>query len=125
MVFVDTNIIIRWLLGDHPELSAQAEKIVKKAGEGGLVITDVVVAEIVYVLRGAGYDRHQTTEALLMLERTPAFHYESPELVLDVVRIMGERALDFADCYLLVRARRERTGLETFDKALLKLYKSK
>ncbi len=122
MAFVDTNIILRWLLGDHAELSSKAEKLVDSSELASLLITDVVVAEIVYVLRAKGRDRNQTSEALNLLARTPAFKYENKELAMDIIGLLTEIKLDFADCYLLARSRREKLNLETFDKPLQKAY---
>jgi|SRR5579884_1072329 len=123
MVLVDTNIILRWLLGDHKELSAKAEKIVNTAKPASLVITEIVVAEIVYVLRGTGRDRRQTSEALLLLGRTAAFKFENSELITEMIELLVQTRLDFADCYLLTRAAREKVELATFDKKLLELVK--
>jgi predicted nucleic acid-binding protein len=125
MAFVDTNIVLRWLLGDHKTLSARAEQIVLGAKPGSLVVTDIVVAEIVYVLRATGRDRRQTAEALLLIARVEAFGFEHEELVGEIIRLLTGTSLDFADCYLLARARREKTGLETFDEQLAKLYRAK
>lgn len=122
MAFVDTNILLRWLLGDHPTLSHKAESLVDKAKPGSLVVTDIIVAEVVYVLRGTGRDRQQTSEALSLISRTPAFKYENEELVNEVTALITSTKLDFADCYLLARAQREQTGLETFDEALRKKF---
>lgn len=122
MAFVDTNIVLRWLLGDHQELSAKAERLVEKGKPGSLVVTDIVVAEIVYVLRGTGRDRQQTAEALSLIGRTLAFKYENDELTAEIINLLTTTNLDFADCYLLVRAKREKMGLETFDEALRKKY---
>lgn len=122
MAFVDTNVLLRWLLGDHKELSARAELLVQKAKPGSLLITDVIVAEVVYILRATGRDRQQTSEALSLLSRTAAFKYENEELVLDITGLLTSTNLDFADCYLLARAKREKVGLETFDKPLHKKY---
>ncbi len=120
MKLVDTNIILRWLLGDHEILSQKAEKIVQQAEPSSLLVTDVIVAEIVYVLRSTGRDRSQTNEALRLIARTEAFKYESEELVIRVANLLKDTNLDFADCYLLARARKEKLGLETFDKSLKK-----
>ena len=120
MMFVDTNVLLRWLLGDHQELSKKAEAIVGKAAPGSLSVTYIVAAEVVYVLRGTGRDRQQTAEALLLLGRTEAFVYEHSELMADIIRLFVDTRLDFADCYLLARARREKLGLETFDRLLSK-----
>ena len=121
MAFVDTNILLRWLLGDHKELSPKAEEIINTAKPGSLIITDIVVAEIVYVLRSTGRDRAQIAEALLLIGRTKALKYENNDLVMGIVEIMSQVSLDFADYYLLTRASRENTELATFDNKVLKL----
>lgn len=122
MVFVDTNVLLRWLLGDHQELSAKAEELVQRAKPGSLIVTDIIVAEIVYVLRSTGRDRQQTGEALLLIGRTPVFKYENDELMTEIIDLLIGTSLDFADCYLLARAKREKVSLETFDEALHKKY---
>ena len=123
MRLVDTNIILRWLLGDHQELSQTAEQLVDRAKNASLLVTDVVVAEIVYVLRATGRDRQQVSEALLLIGRMEAFKYENEELIMKVIGLLTDTNLDFADCYLLAKARQEKLGLETFDKPLEKLYR--
>ena len=122
MVLVDANILLRWLLGDHKELSPKAEKIVQEAKSSSLLVTDIIVAEIVYVLRGTGRDRQQTSEALLLIGRTEAFKYENEELLAEIIRLITTTRLDFADCYLLARSHREKLALETFDGPLNKPY---
>jgi predicted nucleic acid-binding protein len=124
MTFIDTNILLRWLLGDHTELSPKAEKLVQLAKPATLLITDLVAAEVVYVLRSTGRDRDQTSEALLLLGRTTAFRYENDDLMMEIIKLLGETGLDFADCYLLARTRREKLNLETFDDQLRKLHRS-
>ncbi len=110
-------------MGDHKELSANAEKLIQDAKPAILLETDIIVAEIVvYVLRGSGRDRQQTIEALLLIGRTSALKYENDELVMNIIRLLTELKLDFADCYLLARARREKVGLETFDQPLREAY---
>lgn len=122
MTLIDTNILLRWLLGDDKELSSKAEKIVQEAESSSLLITDIIVAEVVYVLRSTGRDRQQTSEALLLIGRTEAFRYENDELLTEIIKLISATKLDFADCYLLARSRREKLELETFDGLLNKLY---
>lgn len=125
MAFVDTNILLRWLLGDHKELTHKAENIVNSAKPGSLIVTDIVVAEVVYVLRSTGRDRHQTVEALMLVGRTPAYKYENSDLIAEIISLVSETSLDFADCYLLSRANRESIELATFDNRLLKIARRK
>ena len=122
MTLIDTNILLRWLLGDHKELSRRAERLIQQAPPASLLVTDIIVGEIVYVLPSTGRDRQQTCEALWLLGRTAAFKYENDELIMEITSLLTETSLDFADCYLLARARREKLGLETFDNALKKLH---
>ena len=122
MAFVDTNIVLRWILGDDKLLTPKAEKLVDAAKPGSLIITDVVVAEVVYVLRGTGRDRMQTVEALEFLMRTPSFTYENEELTQDIMGLLGSTKLDYADCYLVARALRSGAGLATFDVAMRKKF---
>lgn len=121
-MFVDTNILLRWLLGDHKELSTKAEALVQGATPASLLVTDITVAEVVYVLRGTGRDRQQAAEALLLIGRTAAFKYEHDELITEIVSPLTTTSLDFADCYLLARAKRENMGLEMFDAPLYRKY---
>ena len=118
MTLVDTNVLLRWLLNDHPKLTASASSIVELAPAGSLLLTDIVVSEIVHVLRGKGYSYIQITEALLLLNRTPSIKFENEELILTIIGLLDSLKLDFADCYLLVRSRREHLQLATFDKKL-------
>ncbi|MDQ6615006.1 MAG: PIN domain-containing protein [Actinomycetota bacterium] len=46
--FVDTNILIRHLTGDPPEMAARATAYVE--AENALLLTDLIAAETVYVL---------------------------------------------------------------------------
>jgi predicted nucleic acid-binding protein len=46
--FVDTNILVRHLTGDPPELAERATRFLAEAQQ--LLLADLVVAEMVYVL---------------------------------------------------------------------------
>ena len=48
MIYLDTNIVLRYLLDDHIKLSVKARQIIDS--ETNLFICDGVCAEIVYVL---------------------------------------------------------------------------
>lgn len=122
MAFVDTNILLRWLLNDHIALSLKARQLIDSAKPNSLVITDMIAAEVVYVLGSTGRSRSVIADALVLLAGTPAFRYANPEIMHEIVGLLVKTKLDFADCYLAARARRENMELKTFDKALLKQY---
>ena len=45
---IDANVILRYLLEDHPQLSPEAKKVI----ESGTYTLPEVLAEVVYVLKG-------------------------------------------------------------------------
>ena len=50
MIAVDTNILLRHLLGDDPIQAAKADKLIN--GKETVLITDVVLAETIWTLKG-------------------------------------------------------------------------
>lgn len=124
MTFIDTNIVLRWLLEDHPELSRQAKGIIDRAelNDEELYITDVVLSEIFYVLRGQGYNNSQVAEYLWGLVEQPTFIYDQEARLKLLFEIIGGTKLDFADCYLISRAIYSRRPLKTFDRAMNRVY---
>lgn len=50
--FLDTNVILRHLLADHPTLSPAAREILRQVEDGELEVwtSDLAIAEIVFVL---------------------------------------------------------------------------
>lgn len=45
---IDANVILRYLLGDHPQMSEEARRII----EDGAFTLPEIIAEVVYVLKG-------------------------------------------------------------------------
>lgn len=122
MTLVDTNIPLRWLFNDHPTLSREAGEIVAHAEPGELLVSDVVVGEIIYIIRAKDRSRSKVIDALLLMQRTAAFRFENDELMTAMMRVYATTNLDFVDCYLLARSRREKVGLQTFDNQLQKMW---
>ena len=122
--FVDTNVILRWLLNDHPEMSRQAWELIKKGEtrEDELYITDVVLGELFYVLRSKQHDNTEIAEIFNDLLERPAFIFDQESRLSLLFDIIGGTKLDFADCYLISRAIFSKQPLKTFDKAMQKAY---
>ena len=61
MPIIDANTILRYLLGDHPEMSPKAKEMVL----AGVQTTAEVLAEVVYVLKGVYHaERHDIAETI-------------------------------------------------------------
>ena len=116
--FVDTNILVRHLTGDPPELAARATRHL--AGADGLLLPDLILAEVAYVLESF-YEtpRAQVATTLRAVLAFPAIRVIDADLLQRTVEIYEVHRLDFADAYLVASA--ERTGIgviASFDKAI-------
>ena len=106
--FVDTNVLIRHLTGDPPDQAARATAYLEQAD--GLLLPDLVVAEVVYVLRSYyDYDRLKTVELVQSLLLWQSIEVEHSRLLLRTLSIYAQHRLDFADAYLIASA--EVTGV--------------
>lgn len=116
MVAVDTNVIVRLLIGDEPRQSARSRAIF---ATGSVRIAKTVMLETAWVLAHA-YDKDRATvaKALRAVAGLPRVEIEDARtvaLALDWV----DRGLDFADA-LHVASRGEARGFLTFDRTLVR-----
>jgi predicted nucleic acid-binding protein len=116
--FLDTNILVRHVTGDPPELAARATRFFATAED--LLLPDLIVAEVAYVLESF-YDtpRSHVAEILRSVLAFPAIQVVDAELLHRAIEVYDLDRLDFADAYLVASA--ERTGVAaivSFDRAI-------
>ena len=115
--FVDTNILVRHLTGDPPAMARRATAYL--AAESELLLTDLVVAETVYVLESF-YEapRLQVAEAIPLLA-FDAIVTVDPALVLRAVEVYETARIDFAEAYLVACAESTGVGaIASFDRSI-------
>ena len=116
--FVDTNILVRHLIGDPPEMAARATAYLSSASE--LLLTDLVVAETIYVLEPFyKTPRQQIAEAMRSLIAFGSIIAVDPALLLRAIEVYEIDRLDFAEAYLVASA--ETTGVNrvaSFDRSI-------
>jgi predicted nucleic acid-binding protein len=120
--FVDTNVLVRHLTGDPPDMAARATSYLEAETE--LLVTDVVVAETVYVLESF-YEtpREQIGEAVRSLLGFHSVVCVDPPVLLRAVEVYEVDRVDFAEAYLVACA--ESTGvakIASFDRSLDRLH---
>lgn len=116
MIAIDTNVVVRYLAGDHAEQSGRARLIV----DGHSVFVPVtVILETEWVLRSAyGYSRSDVVRALRAFGGLPTVTVEDDQLVA-VALDLSETGMDFADALHFCRSR-HCEGFVTFDQRLVK-----
>lgn len=105
--YVDTNILIRVLIGDAP-LQADAARHLLAAAERGdvrLILTPVTLAEVVWVLSSFyRVSRAQIAASLGALIGAEGLEVDNPDIALASLMLYLEGQLDFVDAYLAAQA---------------------
>ena len=134
MIAVDTNVVLRRLLGDDVAQSEKARRLFEAETE--VLITDVVLAEAVWTIKGKRYSATREDIIALIMgllgERNVVF--ESRQAVWSAVNNFAEakpvksdvETADFADALIVNKAKitarrrgKRYRGTYTFDKAAL------
>jgi len=103
---LDTNVIVRLLVGDDPRQTPIAEQAFLEAiASGGVYLPDVVLAEVAWVLRGYGLERQVRHGLLERLVRTRGVVVDDIDGVIDALEHF-RREGDLADQLIFARAAR-------------------
>ena len=118
--FVDTNVFIRYLTNDHCEKADRVEKLLSSAakGEVRLITTEVVIAEVVWVLESS-YDmkNHEIAPMIKAILDTPGIEVINGGIVRRALYIYQSQNIDFIDGYIAaVMEKRKITDIYSFDK---------
>lgn len=116
--FLDTNVLIRHLTGDPPAMAERATAAL--ADEEQLLLTDLVLAECVYVLESFyEIERSRVAELMRSAIAFPSIGTVDTPVLLRALEIYELDRLDFAEAYLVAHA--EATGVGqilSFDRSI-------
>ena len=116
---LDTNVLLRFLLDDHPELSRAAAGLFQQAADEKclLILTDLGIAEAIWVLTSFyKHERQKVAESLAKLLIKAGVHCPTLEPVLDALAGFKATDCDFFDCYLAAQAASSGVAIASFDK---------
>ncbi len=103
---LDTNVVVRLLIGDDPRQTPIAERAFLAAiASGGVYLPDVVLAEVAWVLRGYVLARQTRYELLERLVRSRGVVVDDIDAVIDALEHFRQGG-DLADQLILARAAR-------------------
>ena len=122
MIAVDTNVLVRLLVGDDPSQAAKARKLFDRAAEGGVSVwvSDTALVELAWTL-GRRYSRSRSdiAKALRALSSHGTVALESPAETRSATDAFERGPADFADCLLSVKAQAAGCDqLATFDRSM-------
>ncbi|GGJ71342.1 putative nucleic-acid-binding protein [Anoxybacillus voinovskiensis] len=121
MKIVDANIVLRYLLNDHDDLSAKAAAIIEN---NKVLLPNEVVVEVVYVLEKVYRVKNdEICDTLLELFKYDNIDVDDMEILEEALILFKERRLDFVDTLLYAYNKVKGYQVYTFDKKLNKLLK--
>jgi predicted nucleic-acid-binding protein len=101
MLAIDTNLIVRYLTGDHPRQSSQARTLIDSHA---VFVSTTVLLETEWVLRSVyAYPAAQSCEALRAFAGLPGVTLEDAALAAEALQWM-DGGMDFADALHLSKA---------------------
>ena len=122
MIAVDTNVLLRLLVGDDASQAARARRLFDRAAaeEKTIWVSDTVLVELAWTLaRAYSRDRADIVKALRSLSSHATVVLESIAAVQDAIDAFEQGRADFADCLLSMKAKLVGCDeLATFDRGM-------
>ncbi|MYB76827.1 MAG: type II toxin-antitoxin system VapC family toxin [Chloroflexi bacterium] len=124
MTSIDTNVIIRYLVGDDATQAEAARALLDglTPEDPGYICREVAM-EVAWVLeRSYGFARAQVAKALMDMTSSDSLLVENPDDVVASAHRYRQGGVGFSDLMILSAAKRARaTPLYTFDRRLARM----
>ena len=120
---IDTNVILRYLLGDHPEFSPKAEAFMSDVSNGTkkVEIRDVVIVECVYVMeKYYEVPRSEILEKLSGILNFSGIVNPDRSEILEALLKYSNSNIDIVDCILATHSSPEKIVI-SFDRDMKRL----
>ena len=123
-IIVDANIIIRFLLNDHPKLSQLATSLFSKAQKKliKIYLDEVILAEVIWTL--SSFYKIKKADLIDNIEKFISQDWivnTKKKSMLKALYLYKSSNLDYIDCWIFVVSQALKFKLETFDKNLRRL----
>lgn len=120
---IDTNLVVRYLVQDHPKHARVAESLFEACDRGELVVIllPAVLAECVFVLESFyGHSREAIAQALGTVIASAGIEIVDPAIHLDALQRYRKSKLHFVDCLLAAAAAAGSIPVASFDRGFRK-----
>jgi len=100
--FIDTNLLLRFLLNDLPQQADAVEGLLKRAAAGSVTLTTnvMVIAELVWTCESFyRLSKQEIRDKVVMILNTSGLRVENHDLLLQAVLIYADQNIDFIDAY--------------------------
>ncbi len=121
---VDTNVLLRFLVGEPAPQAAAARRLFTRAAAGEVVldVSPVIVAETIYTLVSFyGVDRKAAAAKLALLLQQHGVQLREQRQVINALERLQSPNVGFADAFLAAGAEEEKVAVASFDRDFEKL----
>ena len=119
MQAIDTNVVVRYLTGDHPKQAATAKSVIDT---GPVFASTTVLLESEWVLRSVyAFSGEEVAAALRAFAGLPHVSVENPVMLAEALD-RAENGMDFADA-LHLGAAAQCEAMLTFDRRFIEMAK--
>lgn len=116
---VDTNVLLRFLLGEPAQQAASARALFARAAEGEVMleVSLLIVAETYYTLNSYyGVERSEAAAKLLMLLEQRGIRLRDGKLIFSTLERLQSTNVGFADACLAAEAAEVNVMVASFDR---------
>jgi len=118
LIYLDTNILIRYLTRDIESQAQKAKSLIES--ENVIFIPDVVFPEVAYILISQyESNRNEVVDALTSIVNRD--NVKCNEYILWALSLYEKTKNDIADCIIVAQSLENLSQLATFDKVLFKI----
>jgi len=100
--FIDTNVLLRYLLDDVPEQADVVESLLRQAARGELTLhaNALVLAEIVWACESYyQLAKEEIQDKALMILNTPGLEVADRDLITEAIFTYADENIDFVDAF--------------------------
>ena len=127
MIAADTNVLLRYLLGDDETQAGKSRRLFM--GDTPVLITDVVLAETLWTLSGRRYNASKPDLVTVVdkLLQDSSIRFEDEGVIWNALQLYRETDADFADALIVGKAVKTAADFDepctvfTFDAGALQL----
>ena len=120
---IDTNVIIRFLVGDHKEYLVQSKKIFTQIQEGTLqveILSEVLMEVLFVVVKQYKVPKAITIEKLKGILLLEGVVNSDKMILLETLNMFLDKNIDYVDALICTKAKLEGYGKISFDKDVMK-----
>lgn len=115
MQLIDANVILHFVLNDHPEMADKAAKVIT----AGAYTKPEVIAEVVYVLKNVYHTPKEKISSIIH-DILSIIHISDSDCIVYAMDIYQSISLDFVDFLLIAYHKIKHENVFSFDKKLNK-----